>query len=362
MADQFYLFRRGNGRYYAQDRISKRQTSLNTSNASQAKRLIAAKNQASEMPALNMAMARAYLTAKSPELVNRTWADVMHDLELSYSGSTLLRWGKVIKSPPFRLLANIKLIDTESSHFMEVLRHKRAGVSTNVWLRILHNRALDLGWLLAPVLVKRAWPKIRYGQKRAITAEEHEKIIVIENLDDYRLYFKLLWETGGSQSDIANLSHDDIDRENNRLYYCRQKVATRGFGSVTIAIGPRIREILKELPKEGWIFPRLRMLSEDERASHFRKVCLRSEIKGVTLHSYRYAWAERAQCAGMPEREAMAHLGHSSRAVHQAYARRVETVTMPLEYYEAKKQEKIIAFDHLQTMAGDTPECAVAVG
>ncbi|PAW77871.1 MAG: hypothetical protein B9S32_09735 [Verrucomicrobia bacterium Tous-C9LFEB] len=253
MADQFYLFRRGNGRYYAQDRISKRQTSLNTSNASQAKRLIAAKNQASEMPALNMAMARAYLTAKSPELVNRTWADVMRDLELSYSGSTLLRWGKVIKSPPFRLLANIKLIDTESSHFMEVLRHKRAGVSTNVWLRILHNRALDLGWLLAPVLVKRAWPKIRYGQKRAITAKEHEKIIASENLDDYRLYFKLLWETGGSQSDIANLSHDDIDRENNRLYYCRQKVATRGFGSVTIAIGPRIREILKELPKEGWI-------------------------------------------------------------------------------------------------------------
>ena len=39
---------------------------------------------------------------------------------------------------------------------------------------------------------------------------------------------------------------------------------------------------------------------------------------GIVLHSYRYAWAERAQAAGMPEREAMAHLGHGSKAVIEA--------------------------------------------
>jgi hypothetical protein len=36
----------------------------------------------------------------------------------------------------------------------------------------------------------------------------------------------------------------------------------------------------------------------------------------------RYAWAERAKTAGYPERFAMENLGHNSKAVHRAYARR----------------------------------------
>lgn len=39
------------------------------------------------------------------------------------------------------------------------------------------------------------------------------------------------------------------------------------------------------------------------------------------MHSYRYAWAEMAKIAGMPERFAQAALGHSSKAVHRAYAK-----------------------------------------
>jgi len=37
-----------------------------------------------------------------------------------------------------------------------VLTHDRAGVSTNVQLRILHNRSLYLGWLLHPALSRKA--------------------------------------------------------------------------------------------------------------------------------------------------------------------------------------------------------------
>ncbi len=91
--------------------------------------------------------------------------------------------------------------------------------------------------------------------------------------------------------------------------------------------------ILKQLPTTGPLFPRLRLLGEDERASHFRKVCLRVEISGVTPDSYRYAWAERASAAGTPEREAQAHLGHGSKAVHWAYAKRAQVVTLPSEDY-----------------------------
>ena len=56
-----------------------------------------------------------------------------------------------------------------------------------------------MGWLLAAVLAKKAWPKIKYKDKRGITEEEHRKIVA-DTKDDHerRLYYELLWETGGS--------------------------------------------------------------------------------------------------------------------------------------------------------------------
>jgi integrase len=59
-------------------------------------------------------------------------------------------------------------------------------------------------------------------------------------------------------------------------------------------------------------------------------------IAAVTLHSYRYAWAERAKQCGYPERFAQEALGHNSKAVHRAYARKAQVVLPPLEEYERK--------------------------
>jgi hypothetical protein len=58
----------------------------------------------------------------------------------------------------------------------------------------------------------------------------------------------------------------------------------------------------------------------------------------------RVGWAERARAAGMPEREAMNHLGHKSKAVHRAYAARAKVVTLPFEHYERRQMDKIIEF------------------
>jgi hypothetical protein len=44
-------------------------------------------------------------------------------------------------------------------------------------------------------------------------------------------------------------------------------------------------------------------------------------IKGVTLHSNSYAWAERAKIVGYSERFAQEALGHNSKAAHRAYAK-----------------------------------------
>ena len=344
MRERYRMYQRNGGSFYAKDRKTGQSFSLATSDQREANRLLAAKNQAVEQPCLNVAMAKVYLSAQSPEFLSRTWGQLIELVAQGYQGSTANRWRKFAKSAPLKILINLPLYQSEAVHFLAVLDHKKAGVSTNVWLRILHNRALDLGWLLSPVLKKRLWPKVKYKGRRGITAEEHAKVLVSENLEDYRQFFRLLWETGGSQTDIVNLTAENIDWQNERLFYSRQKLASRGGGRAALAMGDGMRKVLKELPSAGPLFPRLRLLGENMRAGHFCKVCQRAGVTGVSLHSYRYAWAERACSAGMPEREAQAHLGHGSRAVHRAYARNAAIVTLPLDHYEKIKAAKLLPF------------------
>lgn len=344
MRERYRMYQRNGGRFYAKDCKTGQSFSLATSDRAEAKRLLLAKNQATEQPALNVAMAKVYLSAQSPEFLTRTWGDLIELVARGYEGPTAVRWRKFARSAPMKLLLNQPLYQTEAVHFLAVLDHKKAGVSTNVWLRILHNRAMDLGWLLSPVLNKRLWPKVRYKSRRGITTEEHAKILAAENLEDYRQFYRLLWETGGSQTDIVNLTAENIDWSKERIFYSRQKLASRGGGRAALTIGEGMRAVLETLPKEGPLFPRLRLLGENMRAGHFCKVCQRASVTGVSLHSYRYAWAERACAAGMPEREAQAHLGHVSRAVHRAYARNAQVVTLSLEHYEKIKAAKLLPF------------------
>jgi integrase len=59
----------------------------------------------------------------------------------------------------------------------------------------------------------------------------------------------------------------------------------------------------------------------------------------VSLHSYRYAWAERALKCGFPERFAQQALGHNSKAVHRAYAKHAEVTVPSLDDWEKDWQE-----------------------
>ena len=96
-------------------------------------------------------------------------------------------------------------MDTEAGHLLAVLQHRRAGNSTHHYLRRLHNYALHLGWLLMPVMAEAAWPEIRSKKFTAITEEEHRRIVEREPNPERKLYYEMLWETGGSQGDIASI-------------------------------------------------------------------------------------------------------------------------------------------------------------
>jgi len=140
----------------------------------------------------------------------------------------------------------------------------------------------------------------------------------------------LLWHTGGCQTDIATLTAENIDWKQRIISYSRRKT-----GSVShLSFGEEAAEILRRRPASGSLFPKLALWHEKHRAKEFKRRCVGLGIDGITLHSYRYAWAERALKAGYPERFAQAALGHNSKAVHRAYARKAKVIIPTLEDYE----------------------------
>jgi len=329
MRQRFRLYRRGNsGRYYIHDGLSGKQESLHTADRATAVRLLHARNEASEQPAINLQIARAYLAATDPSFVRRTWSQIMAEFIKTKHGSNRTRSERSVMDKAFDLIRDLQLIETRPEHFLRLLECGK--VSTNNYLRRFHNFAVDMGWLPWPVLPKKRWPTIRYKERRAITWEEHELILSRETNAEMRAFLCCCWHIGGSQSDVARLKAEDIDWQNQVVSFFRAKTGSAQI----IHFGDNLAEVLRDLASSGLLFPRLAVMDEKHRAARFQSACRRVKIIGVSLHSYRYAWAERAKCAGYPERFAQEALGHNSKAIHRAYAKKAQVILPPLEEYE----------------------------
>lgn len=330
MKKLYRMFRRGR-RFYVEHVETRQQTSLGTSDEAEAIRLFAAKNEAAQAPRLNLALARTYLSAHDTRMIERTWTDVMSEIVERAKSRSRPRYDRAMRDQAFDLIRGRKLIETTTEDFLTVLRMGKK--STNHFLRRLHNLALGLGWLPAAVLAPKLWPAVKPAVRRGITRAEHELIVNSEKNEERRLYYELLWETGGSQTDIVNLRAENVLWEQGILCYARCKLKP-GAPPAQLAIGPRLAELLRKLPSSGPLFPKWSKVPETARASEFARRCRVARVQGVSLHSYRYAWAERAQAAGYPERFAQTALGHSSRAVHRFYAKQARVVCPSLEQYE----------------------------
>jgi integrase len=339
MKERYRMVVLGNrgGMCYCKDTVTGARTSLNTKDPSEGEKLILHKNEAVEQPHINRKIGLAYLSAADPELVKRDWNFVMEDIVKDKTGSTLKRYKTALKDPAFKLIADKPIVETLSGDLIEVLR---VGTTcTNVYLRRFQNHAVDMGWLPVPVLPKKKFPKIKHKDQRAITWDEHCRIIEREKNPERRDYYELCWHFGGSQTDIADLKAEDIDYDGHGFCYSRRK--TDNLGGTKI--GPKAWEIIMRRPKEGPMFPYLSTVREADRATEFKQRCQGLGIKGVTLHSYRYAWAERSADAGYPERYAQRAMGQASKIVHRAYAKKAQGQLPSLEAYEdAKKSGKII--------------------
>jgi integrase len=246
------------------------------------------------------------------------------------SGNTRKRWDTAVKDRAFDSFRNLALSKTPAELFLDALHS--GTVSTNVFLRRIHNFALGMDWIPKAIIPKRQWPRIEFHAKRAITLTEHQAILTQEKNPEYHAYYELLWHLGGSQSDIANLNAENVDWQGGTIAYFRMKTGSR----VMFHFGESVVEILKTLPQQGPLFPRIRKAREADRATYFKRRCALRGVFGVTLHSYRYAWAQRAREAGYPERFAQEALGHNSIAVHRAYAMKAKVKLPSVEEYERK--------------------------
>jgi integrase len=177
------------------------------------------------------------------------------------------------------------------------------------------------------------WPVVRYGEKRAITLEEHRRVLAVTPTLERRQYYEVLWETGAAQTDIAKLTADRIDWENGTILFHRTKQEGKA-GDVFLVMGPTLEDIILTLPSTGLLFPGLAKVGENDRSTAFAIHCKKASIEGVTLHSYRYAVIQRAKACGYNKRHAMAMVGQTREQTHDQYAKGGATTVPSLEEYE----------------------------
>ena len=346
MKQRYGLVRRPWGVFYLKDKITGNQTTLKTSDKVEAQRLLTARNDAEVLPAMNLQLARVYLNGADPKLGTRTWQDVMEHILAQKEDETRRRWETAIKDENFDCIRNLPVAETRPEHFCNALADGK--VSTNVYLRRIHNHALGMDWLLKPVIPRLQWPKVIYGDKRAITMDEHTKIVARETNAERRDFYELLWHTGASQTDAACLMAEDVDWNARTISYSRRKLQSRKTTKIKpplIRFGEEVAVILKRRPQTGALFPYLRTVRAGDRATEFKQRCEGLKIHGISLHCYRYAWAERALKCGYPERFAQQALGHNSKAVHHAYSRHAEVTVPSLDDWEKQWKQNPTAVE-----------------
>ena len=336
MTTRYRLTYRGHrgGMFYCVDKSTGKRTSLATTNKDEAQQILEAKNQAERQPVLNLQIAKAYLAGTDNGIATRTWLNAIDALIATKQAANQHRWKTAAKDKAFVPLLSRVIVETTGELLFRVLQS--GTVSTNVYLRRLHNFCADMNWLPWPLIPKRQWPAVKFKDKRAITLAEHRQIITAEVNPERKALYQLCWHLGASQGDIANLQGEDVDWPQGTVSFTRKKTQV----PVIVHLGTEALNLFKDLPAEGRLFPYLASVRAGDRATEFKQRCQQLGIVGVTLHSYRYAWAERAKVCGYPERFAQEALGHNSKAVHRAYAKRALMKLPSLEAYEKQAAAK----------------------
>jgi integrase len=336
----YLLQRKPSKVFYAENHQGER-ISLRTTDRTTAMKMLHGFNDAVENVNRAHQIGIAYLSNTDPEAARRTWGEVIDAfIKRSAPGPTRNRLETAKKDKAIQKLLKLNVLQDrprQAGLFFEALNS--GGISTNVFLRRFHNFALDMGFLAVPIIPRRQWPKVRYAEKKAITEEQYLQIIDREQNPEKRAFYQLLWHLGGSQTDTAILTAAAIDWTTRTISFPRKK----NHQTCAQRFGDECAAVLEKLPKQGFLLPSIARLGEGDRASYFTLRCRTLGIQGISLHSFRYSWAERAAAVGMPERYAMLALGHKSRAIHQGYTKKLDPTIDSLEVLIKKRQADLKA-------------------
>jgi hypothetical protein len=129
-------------------------------------------------PGVVLQSGRPYLADTDNGVTTRTWRNAIEALTDTKQGANQERWLRVAKDRTLAPLLPQFIIETKGEALLNAMH---AGtISTNVFLRRLHNFCVDMNWLPWPLIPKRQWPAVKFKDKRAITLEEHQRIIAAE--------------------------------------------------------------------------------------------------------------------------------------------------------------------------------------
>src|SRR5262249_45209710 len=98
-----------------------------------------------------------------------------------------------------------------------------------------------------------SWPEVRFAEKRAVTWDEHLKILDREPNQEKAAFYDLAWHIGAAQTDLANLRAEDIDWGDCVIAFRRAKTGTPSL----IRFDKHVADALKKLPATGYLFPTL---------------------------------------------------------------------------------------------------------
>jgi hypothetical protein len=226
MTQRYRKFKRAWGMWYAFDTATGNSLSLKTRVKAEAVQKVNVMNETERQPSISLGLARVYLNATDPKLATRTWQEVMENIAAKKTDETRRRWDVAMKDRNFDCIRKLPVAETRPEHFDRALADGK--VSSNVYLRRIHNHALGMEWLLKSVIPRLLWPKPVFKAKRAITAEEHAAIVTRELNAERRDSYELLWHTGASQTDAAYLLAEDVDWNSRTISYSRAKLKSRG--------------------------------------------------------------------------------------------------------------------------------------
>jgi len=226
MKARYRLTRRGSrgDTFYCKDTTTGHRVSLKTSDVGEAQRIINAKNEAERQPMLNFQLAKAYLLGSDSAIARRTWWDASLRSRKRNS-APMDRWLTAQKDKACQPLWPRRIIETQGE---ELLKCIRAGcTSTNNHLRRLHNFCVDMNWLPWPLIPKRQWPAVRYKERRAITWDEHSRIVAREGNAERKGLLPTRVASGGLPRRSAALHGEDVDWASGTITYVRMKTKCR---------------------------------------------------------------------------------------------------------------------------------------